>query len=85
MLLNSLFILNVCYFNYIVSLSGNLWIESVWDFLYFLDLDVWFLSQIRDVSSYYVFKYVLCSFRALFFQDLYNANVSTLEVVSEFS
>ena len=28
--------------------------------LWFLDLNVFFLFQIREVSSYYVFKYVLC-------------------------
>ena len=30
--------------------------------LCFLDLDVYFLSWVREVFSYYVFEYVLCPF-----------------------
>ena len=36
-----------------------LWVNPVWDSLYFLDLDVCFFSQVREVFSYSLFNYVL--------------------------
>ena len=45
-----------------MSWSGPLWIERIKDPLCFLDLDVCFLSKIREVFSYYIFKYVLYTF-----------------------
>ena len=56
---------NFCHFNYSVFWCVPLWVNPEWDSLCFLDLDVCFLSQIREVFSYYVFKYVLSPF--LFF------------------
>ena len=54
--------------------------------LCFLDLDVCFLPQVREVFSYYLFKYSLCPFLSLFFfWDPYSANVSMLDVVPEVS
>ena len=41
---------------------GPLWVDPVWDSLCFLDLDVCFLPQVRNVFSYYVFTYVFCPF-----------------------
>ena len=47
--------------------------------LCFLDLDACFFSQIREVFSYYVFKYVLCPFLSLFaFWDPFYVSVTTL-------
>ena len=45
--------------------------------LYFLDLDVYFFLQLREVVTYYFFKRVICSFFSLlsFWWDSYNANV----------
>lgn len=52
--------------------------------LYFLELDVCFLSQIKDVFRYYVIKYVLSHFLFSFW-DPYHAKVSILDAVSEIS
>ena len=83
---NSLFIFIFCYFNYSVSWCGPLWADPVWDSLCFLDLDVCFHSQVREVFIYYVSKYVLCPFLSLFsFWYPYNVNVSMLDDVSEVS
>ena len=61
-------------------------VDLVWDSLCFLDLVVCFLSQVREVVSYHVFKYVLFPFLSLFSSwDSYNANVSTLAAVPEVS
>ena len=50
--------------------------------LCFLDLVDYFLSHVREVLSYYLFKYFLrSSLSLLFFRDHYNAN----DVVSEVS
>ena len=47
-----------------------------WDSLCFLDLGNCFLSHVRDIFSYYLFKYFLRSFLSLFsFWDPYNVNV----------
>ena len=55
-------IFNFCHFNYNASRYGMLWVYTVWDSLCFLDLGVCFLSQVREVFSYYVFKFILCPF-----------------------
>ena len=69
-----------------MSWYGPLWVDLIWDSLCFLDLDVCFLSQVREVFSYYVFRYVLSTFLSLFsFWDLYNVNVSMLDVFPEVS
>ena len=52
------------------------WVYPPWDSLYFLDLVDSFLSHVREVFSYYLFKCFLRSFLSLFsFQDPYDANV----------
>ena len=45
-----LFVFDVCHFNYTVSLYWPLWAPPVWT-LSFLDLDVCFLSQVREVFT----------------------------------
>ena len=52
------------------------WVYPAWDSLCFLDLGGYFLSHVREVLDYYLFKYFLGSFVSLFsFLDPYNANV----------
>ena len=60
---------------------GRFWVDPVWNCLCFLDLYICFLSQVREVFSHYVFKYVLCL--PFSFWNPYNANVSMLNVVSK--
>ena len=55
-------VFNFCHFDYYVSRCVSPWVCSVWDSLCFLDLGGYFLSHVRDVFSYHVFKYVLCPF-----------------------
>ena len=42
--------------------TGLLWVDLIWDSLYFLGLDIFFLSKVREVFGYYVFKCILCLF-----------------------
>lgn len=45
-----------------------------------------FLSQVREVLSYYVFKYVIIPFLSVFtFWDSFDVNNNTLDIVSEVS
>ena len=54
--------------------------------LCFLDLVDYFLSHVREVFSYYLFKYFLRSLITLFsFWHSYNVNVGTFNVVPEVS
>ena len=54
------------------------------DSLHFLDLSDCFLSQVKEYFSYYLFKYFLRLFLSVFsFWDLFNANISVLDVVPE--
>ena len=54
--------------------------------LHFLDLGDGILSLVKEVFSYYVFKYFLRHFLSLFsFWDLYNENVVAFNVVPEVS
>ena len=54
--------------------------------LHFLDLNDYFLSHIREVFNYNLFKYFLNPFLFLFFfWDPYNSNVGALNVVTEVS
>ena len=62
---------------------GPLWVDPVSNSLCFLELVVSSLSQVMEVFSYYVFKYVLCPFMSLFYS--YNANGSILDIVLEVS
>ena len=62
------------------------WIYPVWDSLLFLDLIDYFLSHIREVFNYNLFKYFLSPFLFLFFfWDPYNSNVGVFNVVPEVS
>ena len=62
------------------------WIYPVWDSLCFLDLIDYFLSHIREVFNYNLFKYSLRHFLFLFlFGDPYNLNVGVFNVVPEVS
>ena len=60
------------------------WIYPVWDSLCFLDLINYFLSHIREVLNYTLFKYFLSPFLVLFFfWDPYHSNVGAFNVVPE--
>ena len=62
------------------------WVYPSWDSLYFLNLANYFLSQPREVFSYYLFKYFLRSFLSLFsLWNPYNVNVGGFSVVPEVS
>ena len=41
-----------------MSCCGPLWVQLVWDTLYFLDLYVYFLHQIRELFFHYFFIYI---------------------------
>ena len=61
-----------------------LWVDSVWDSLHFLDLDVCFLSQVREVFSQYAFNSVFSLIFSFFsFWDPYSANISVFDVFPE--
>ena len=61
-------------------------IYPVWDSLCFQDLITYFLSHIREVFNYNLFKYFLSPFLFLFFfWDPYNSNVGVFNVVPEVS
>ena len=54
--------------------------------LCFLDLGGYFLSHVREVFDYNLFKYLLKFFLSLFsFWDPYNVNVGVFNVVPEVS
>ena len=62
------------------------WIYPVRDSLCFLDLIEYFLSHIREVFNYNLFKYFLSPFLFLFFfWDPYNSNIGVFNVVPEVS
>ena len=68
-----------------VCLGVFLPVYPVWDSLHFLDLGGYFLSHVREVFDYNLFKYFLGSFLSLFsFWDPYNANVA-FNIVPEVS
>ena len=77
---------NFCQFDYYVSRRVSPWVYPVWDSLCFLDLAGYFLSHVREVFDYNLFKYFLRSFLSLFsFWNPYNANVVAFNVVPEVS
>ena len=79
---NILSVFNFCQFDYYVSWCVPPWVYP--ETLCFLDLVDYFLSHVRGVFSYYLFKYFLESFLSLFsFWDPYKANFGTFIVVSE--
>ena len=62
------------------------WIYPVWGSLHFLDLADCFLSHIREVFNYYLFKYFLSPFLFyFFFWDPYSSYVGAFNVVPEVS
>ena len=62
------------------------WIHPLWDSLCFLDLSECFLSHVREVLGYNIFKYFYRFFLFLFsFWDPYNMNVGALNIVPEVS
>ena len=69
-----------------LCLGVSLWVYPVWYSLCFLDLIDYFLSHIREVFHYNLFKYFLRPFLFLFFfWDPYNSNVGVFNVVPEVS
>ena len=62
------------------------WIYPVWESLCFLDLIDYFLSHLREVFNYNLFKYFLRPFLILFFfWDPYYLHVGAFNVVSDVS
>ena len=62
------------------------WVYLVWDSLCFLDLSNYFLSHVREVFNYSLFKQFLRPFLFLFFfWDSYNSNIDVFGVVPEVS
>ena len=60
------------------------WVYPVWYSLCFLDLVDYFLSHVREVLSYYLFKYFLRSSLSLFsFWDPYSVNAGVFNVVPD--
>ena len=54
--------------------------------LCYLDLGDYILSQVREIFSYYLFKYLIRPFLSFFsFWGTYTANTSALDVVPEVS
>ena len=79
-------VFNFCQFYYYVSRCVSPWVYPVWDSLCFLDLTDYFLSYVREVFNYSLFKYFVRPFLFLFsFWDSYNSNVGVFNVVSEVS
>ena len=80
----SLFIFSFCYFYYSLCWCGPLWVDPVWESLWFLDLMS--ISLHRKVFCCYFFTLLLlhtshcyfCHTLFLLFLRPYNANVSTL-------
>ena len=53
----------------------DLWVHLVWDSWSFLDLNVCFFSQVREVFSYHVFQFFALSSLLLIMQMLVHAGV----------
>ena len=56
-----LFCLNFHHFDYCVSWCVTPWVYPSWDSLCFLDVVEYFHSHVREVFSYYLFRYLLRS------------------------
>jgi len=50
-LLLKFFLITICHFNCYVSWCGPPWVDFIGGFLYLLDLDVYFLSPIREILA----------------------------------
>ena len=79
------FVFNFCQFDYYVSRHVSPWVYPAWDSLCFPELTDYFLSHIREVFNYNLFKYFFRPFLFLFFWDPYNLNVGAFNVVLEVS
>ena len=62
--------LSFCCFDYSVSWNVPLWVNPVWDSMGFLDLGNYFLSQVKEIFTYYLFKYFLGLCLFLFSSDI---------------
>ena len=62
-------VFNFCQSDYYVSQCVPHWVYPAWDSLCFLDLVDYFFSHVREVFSYYLFKYFLKCFLSLSFWD----------------
>ena len=49
---------SLCHFNYNMPCCGYLWIHLFYNSLFFLDLDVCFLIQVRKLFSHYSSKFI---------------------------
>ena len=65
-----MFVFNFCQFDYYVSQCGPPWVYPNWASLCFLNLVDYFLSHVKEVFSYNLFKYFLRSLLCLL-QHLY--------------
>ena len=80
------FSLNFCHYNFNVSLCVPLWGSPVRESLHFLELGDCFLSQVREIFTYYVFKYVLRPLPSLYsLWDHCKVNINMFDVVPEIS
>ena len=67
-----------------MSWSVPPWVYPAWDYLYFLDLGDYFLSQLGQFLAIICLEYFLRFFLSLFsFWDPYNVNAGTCNVVPE--
>ena len=65
-----------------MSLCVSLWVYTVWDSLYLLDLIDDFLFLAGEIFDYNLFKIFLIFFLGLFFSWYpYNSNVSSFDIV----
>ena len=62
LLLSIIFVFNFCQVDYYVSRRVSPWVYPAWDSLCFLHLGGYFLSHVREVFDYNLFKYFLGSF-----------------------
>ena len=70
-----------CQFDYFVSQCAPPWLHHAWDSLCFLDLVDYFLSHVREVFSYYRFKYFLGSLFSLSSSSETNLGFSLLSQI----
>ena len=70
LLLIFFFVFNYCQFHYYVSQYVPHWAYPAWDSLWFLNSVDNFLSYVREVFRYYLFKYFLRSFLYFFLETL---------------
>ena len=79
-LLESLSLFFFRHFNCNMCRCESLWIHLIWECLAFLDLDICYLSQIREVEAIISSTNLSNPFFCLSFWDPYNANIIPLDV-----